>query len=368
MAGIRFEKVTKIFHQEETGKSVVAVNNLNLEIPDGRFTVLLGPSGCGKTTTLRLIAGLEIPEQGDIYIGDKRVTRTHPKERNIAMVFQDYALYPHMNVYDNLAFGLRNLRFPKKEIEERIREVTKMLQIEELLERTPRELSGGQRQRVALGRAIVRHPEVYLMDEPLSNLDAKLRAEVRIELLELQRKLGTTTVYVTHDQVEAMTLGDIIVVMNNGVVQQIGKAKELYEKPANIFVARFIGSPPMNLVKVEIVQKDGLKAKINNTLIDIPKENWEKLESYLNSEVILGIRPEDIKDADTERIEEYIVSTVDVVEYLGAEVLVHFHINSDKIIARLDSEIEISKDRKWKIYFDMKKARFFDPVTEISIT
>lgn len=367
MAGIRFENVTKIFHQEETRKSVVAVDNLNLEIPDGRFTVLLGPSGCGKTTTLRLIAGLEIPERGEIYIGERKVTRTHPKERNIAMVFQDYALYPHMNVYDNLAFGLRNLKFPKKEIEERVREVARMLQIEELLERTPRELSGGQRQRVALGRAIVRHPEVYLMDEPLSNLDAKLRAEVRIELLELQRKLGTTTVYVTHDQVEAMTLGDIIVVMNNGVVQQIGKAKELYEKPANIFVAKFIGSPPMNLIKGTIIRQDGLKIKINDTLLDIPKEKWESLEGYMNNEVILGIRPEDIKDASVSGKEEYIISTVDVIEYLGAEVLVHFHINSDKIVARLDSEIEIGKDRKWKTYFDMKKIRFFDPVTENSI-
>ena len=366
MAGVRFENVTKVFRQEETGKNVVAVNNLNLEIPDGRFTVLLGPSGCGKTTTLRLIAGLETPEEGEIYIGDRRVTRTHPKERNIAMVFQDYALYPHMNVYDNLAFGLRNLRFPKKEIDNRIKEVARMLHIEELLERTPRELSGGQRQRVALGRAIVRHPEVYLMDEPLSNLDAKLRAEVRIELLELQRKLGTTTVYVTHDQVEAMTLGDIIVVMNNGIVQQIGKARELYEKPANIFVARFIGSPPMNLIKAKIISQNGLKAIINGIPLRIPEEKWEKLENYLDKEVILGVRPEDIREANVGK-EDYVTSTIDVIEYLGAEVLIHFHINDDKIIARTNSEIEVSKDRRWNVYFDMKKVCFFDTITENAI-
>lgn len=359
MAEVRFENVTKVFEQESKGVKVVALDNLNLEIPDGSFTVLLGPSGCGKTTTLRLIAGLEIPTSGDIYIGGLKVTRLHPKERNIAMVFQDYALYPHMSVYDNLSFALKNLKFPKKEIEMRVKEVAEMLQIQELLSRTPRELSGGQRQRVALGRAIVRSPQVYLMDEPLSNLDAKLRAEVRIELLQLQRRLGTTTVYVTHDQVEAMTLGDIIVVMNLGLVQQIGKPRDLYEKPENIFVASFIGSPAMNLIGAKVVRENGLKVKIGETLISIPKDKETALSSYIDQNVIFGIRPEHIYDSEG-KDENVVNLKVDVVEYLGSQVLVHARINDERIIASGSPEISIEKDRNWKAILDKEKIHIFD--------
>src|SRR5512134_3776010 len=302
---------------------VHAVKNVNLTIHDKEFMVLVGPSGCGKTTTLRMVAGLEDITSGEIAIGNRIVNDLPPKDRDIAMVFQNYALYPHMSVYDNMAFGLKMRKFPKAEIEKRVREAAQMLGIQELLARKPRQLSGGQRQRVAVGRAIVRHPQVFLFDEPLSNLDAKLRVQMRVELKRLHDRLETTAIYVTHDQVEAMTLGDRVVVMKDGWIQQVGEPMELYGHPTNKFVAGFIGSPSMNFIDVGINEVNGaVVAEAPGLRLWVPTGKAAALRPYKGQQVALGVRPEDVHVATGADPAHYSFdATVEVVEPLGSEIL-----------------------------------------------
>ncbi|WP_258359503.1 ABC transporter ATP-binding protein [Moorella sulfitireducens] len=316
MAGVKLAGVSKVFG------NTTAVARTDLEIKDGEFLVLVGPSGCGKSTTLRMIAGLETPTEGDIYIGDRKVTNLEPKDRDIAMVFQNYALYPHMKVFDNMAFGLRLRKVPRQEIEARVKEAAEILGIAHLLDRFPKQLSGGQRQRVALGRAIVRHPQVFLMDEPLSNLDAKLRVQTRAELIKLHQRLKTTVIYVTHDQTEAMTMGTRIVVMKDGVVQQVGTPKEIYNNPVNIFVAGFIGSPPMNFIKGIIENTNGkLLFKAKGITLPLPATD---MAVPSNTEVILGIRPESLAIVNGENNGTQSISCeVEVVENIGSETIIH---------------------------------------------
>ncbi|WP_338833069.1 Oligosaccharides import ATP-binding protein MsmX [Moorella humiferrea] len=315
MAEVRLVGVTKVFG------NTTAVAKTDLEIKDGEFLVLVGPSGCGKSTTLRMIAGLETPTEGDIYIGERKVTHLEPKDRDIAMVFQNYALYPHMKVFDNMAFGLRLRKVPKQEIEVRVKEAAEILGIAHLLDRYPKQLSGGQRQRVALGRAIVRHPQVFLMDEPLSNLDAKLRVQMRAELIKLHQRLKTTVVYVTHDQTEAMTMGMRIVVMKDGIVQQVGTPKEIYNNPGNIFVAGFIGSPPMNFLKGVIEQQNGkVLFKTQGFTLNLPAT---KVPIMASQEVILGIRPESLTIVNNDDKGACIPCEVEVVENIGSETIIH---------------------------------------------
>src|SRR5499433_398797 len=299
---------------------VHAVKDLNLQVHDKEFIVLVGPSGCGKSTTLRMVAGLEDITSGEIYIGDQLVNDLPPKKRDIAIVFQNYALYPHMTVYDNMAFGLKMRKFPKAEIEKRVREAAEILGIQELLKRKPRQLSGGQRQRVAVGRAIVRHPQVFLFDEPLSNLDAKLRVQMRVELKRLHQRLKSTAIYVTHDQVEAMTLGDRIVVMNQGSIQQIGAPLEVYSRPQNKFVAGFLGSPAMNFMDVSIAERGGeIYAESPAVSIKLAGEKARRLSSYNGAPLTLGIRPEDLHPGGEASCA--IDAVVEVVEPLGSEIL-----------------------------------------------
>ena len=373
MGSVHFQNVVKVFNVG-TPDEVIAVNNCNLTINDGEFLVFVGPSGCGKSTSLRLIAGLERPTSGRIFIGDRDITMLHPRARNIAMVFQDYALYPHMTVKQNLSFGLQNLKYPKAEIQKRVSDVARMLGIEELLDRLPKKLSGGQRQRVALGRAIVRHPEVFLLDEPLSNLDAKLRVQMRVELAKLQRMLGTTTVYVTHDQEEAMTLGHRIVVMNNGVIQQVASPEELYAHP-NAFVAQFIGSPAMNLVPGRI-ENGGGEIRFVATPGDSPDEAelgmplpdcmQECLGPFVGDEVILGIRPEEIHIADGDAPENSVKTTVNVltVEMLGPQRLVYFYAGKTLMVASIDPRYRVSPGDRVDVMWDAGMTCFFDVQTE----
>jgi multiple sugar transport system ATP-binding protein len=359
MAAIQVRSLFKQFG------SLVAVDHVTLEIAEGEFVVLLGPSGCGKTTTLRLIAGLEAATSGQILIGDQDVTHLHPRERGCAMVFQDYALYPHMTVKDNLSFGLRNLRYAKSEIELRVKEVSDMLQIGNLLERKPRQLSGGQRQRVALGRAIVRRPQVYLFDEPLSNLDAKLRAAMRVELAELHARLGTTSVYVTHDQVEAMTLGTRIIVMKDGVLQQVATAADLYNRPANMFVANFIGSPPMNLVSGRLVREDGLAVQVGPVRLAIPPAYHARYQAFVDQPVTFGLRPEDICAAGSQANTNAWAQTrvhARVVEQLGKEVLVYFKLADQDVIASLPPD-SVAHPEEFDLLWNMDKMHLFDSTT-----
>src|SRR6187455_466581 len=302
---------------------VHAVKNVNLEIGDREFVVLVGPSGCGKTTTLRMVAGLEDITSGQISIDGSVVNDLAPMDRDIAMVFQNYALYPHMSVYDNMAFGLKMRKFEKPEIDKRVRDAADILGIGELLTRKPRQLSGGQRQRVALGRAIVRHPRVFLFDEPLSNLDAKLRVQMRVELKKLHLRLGTTAIYVTHDQVEAMTLGDRVVVMKDGVVQQVGEPLELYNQPANKFVAGFIGSPAMNFAAVTVTEANGSLIAVNSGLrVKLPDETAQRLRGHVGREVMLGVRPEDLTVAGAaDHDQPCFDAVIEVIEQLGSEIL-----------------------------------------------
>ncbi|SMB97372.1 carbohydrate ABC transporter ATP-binding protein, CUT1 family [Thermanaeromonas toyohensis ToBE] len=357
MASVILRNVWKKFGQ------VIAVRDFNLEIKDGEFIVLVGPSGCGKTTTLRMVAGLEDITQGEIYIGDRLVNDVPPKDRDIAMVFQNYALYPHMNVYDNMAFGLKMRKVPKQEIKRRVEEAAKLLGIEHLLTRKPKELSGGQRQRVALGRAIVREPKVFLMDEPLSNLDAKLRVQMRAELTKLQQKLGVTTIYVTHDQVEAMTMGHRIVVMRDGIIQQIDTPLGLYERPANLFVAGFIGSPPMNFLPVMLEEEQGvLRVKGEGFSFPLAEDMGRRLKAP-RKEVVLGLRPEDItvehrlREAHPEWV--YRVK-VEVVEPLGAEGLVYFSLGGQQVVARLSGSSLPKVGEEVALVFNLNRAHFFD--------
>lgn len=361
MAEIRLENIVKKYD-----KDVVAVKNFHLHIHDREFIVLVGPSGCGKSTTLRMIAGLEDITEGDLYIDGERMNDVAPKDRDIAMVFQNYALYPHMTVYDNMAFGLKLRKFKRDEIDRRVRETAKILGLEEYLNRKPKALSGGQRQRVALGRAIVRDPKVFLMDEPLSNLDAKLRVQMRAEIQKLHNRLKSTTIYVTHDQTEAMTMATRLVVMKDGVIQQVGSPEEVYEKPSNTFVAGFIGSPAMNFI-AGIIQDSHFAAGKMKIKIPEGKMKWLKNKGYDGKEVIFGIRPEDIHDEPVfleSSPNTTITAKVEVAELSGAEIFLYFTISDQPFIARIDSRTHIQAGDTIHLAFDMNKAHFFDIKTE----
>ena len=350
-----------------------AVKNFNLEIADKEFIIFVGPSGCGKSTTLRMIAGLEDISSGELKIGDRVVNDVEPKDRDIAMVFQNYALYPHMTVYDNMAFGLKLRKVPKDEIDKMVREAARILDLTALLERKPKALSGGQRQRVAMGRAIVRNPKVFLMDEPLSNLDAKLRVQMRIEIAKLHQRLGTTIIYVTHDQTEAMTLGTRIVVMKDGVVQQVDTPQNLYEKPQNLFVAGFMGSPQMNFLDA-VVKVEGAVANlvIGGKSIPLPADKSKKLidGGYNGKTVTFGIRPEDVYDAPDYIAKAACVfeSEVKVYELLGAEVFLYFDLADYPITARVDPRTTARPGDAIKFAFDVEKIHVFDKETEQVIT
>ncbi|MFH1667313.1 MAG: sn-glycerol-3-phosphate ABC transporter ATP-binding protein UgpC [Elusimicrobiota bacterium] len=349
----------------------LVVNNINLEIRDKEFCVIVGPSGCGKSTTLRMVAGLEDITEGEIWIGDKLVNDIPPKDRDIAMVFQNYALYPHMKVYENMAFGLKLRGYTKAEIEQRVQNAANILDINTLLERVPKALSGGQRQRVALGRTIVRKPKVFLFDEPLSNLDAKLRIQMRSELKKLHERLQTTSIYVTHDQVEAMTLGDKIVIMKDGVIQQTANPLNIYSKPANKFVAGFIGSPAMNFIDAKIVKKmDSLWLDEGKIEFKIPDEYKEIAMPYVDKEVVFGIRPEDCLDrlyASIATPDNTVMVTVDVIEPLGNETLLHLTTGKSLFVARVSPYNQIESHQTIEITFDMNKMHIFDKDTEIAI-
>jgi len=348
---------------------VHAVRDVNLEIRDREFVVLVGPSGCGKTTTLRMVAGLEEITSGEIRIDERVVNDLPPMDRDIAMVFQNYALYPHMSVYDNMAFGLKMRKFGREEIEKRVRQAAEILGIQALLERRPRQLSGGQRQRVALGRAIVRHPRVFLFDEPLSNLDATLRVQMRMELKRLHHRLETTAIYVTHDQVEAMTLGDRVVVMKDGLVQQVGEPLELYARPTNRFVASFIGSPAMNFAEVAVAESDGaLWAEAAGLRIKIPSKKQAILQPYAGRHVVLGVRPEALRVASGADPAEYAFDTaVEVVEPLGNEILLDVRAGAHAMVARVDPATRVKVHEKVRLAFDPERLHFFDPGSEAAI-
>ncbi|TZE83117.1 ABC transporter ATP-binding protein [Calorimonas adulescens] len=360
MADVVFKNISKVYPG-----GVKAVDNFNLEIKDKEFVVLVGPSGCGKSTTLRMVAGLEEISSGELYIDGKLVNDVPPKDRDIAMVFQNYALYPHMNVYENMAFGLKLRKTPRDEIDRRVKEAAKILDIEGLLNRKPKALSGGQRQRVALGRAIVRNPKVFLMDEPLSNLDAKLRVQMRTELSKLHDRLQTTFIYVTHDQTEAMTMGNRIVVMKDGVIQQVASPQEIYNRPQNIFVAGFIGSPEMNFIDGRISAQGG-KYFLNfkDISLSLPDGIAKSINpNYIGRDVVIGIRPEDIHDEEMflDTFPEYTFeATVDVVELLGSETYLYLQYNGMSLTARVDPRTSIRNGDKIKIGFDMNKVHLFD--------
>ncbi len=362
MAEVEVRNITKRF-----GK-VVAVYKVSFKVHSGEFFTLLGPSGCGKTTTLRIIAGLEDPDEGEVLIDGKVVNDLPPKERDVAMVFQNYALYPHMTVYENLAFPLKMRGYPKREIDKIVREVAKLLRIEDLLDRKPRELSGGQQQRVALGRALVRRPKVFLMDEPLSNLDAKLRVYMRAELKRLQKELKITTIYVTHDQVEAMTMSDRIAVMNAGRIMQIGTPHDLYYKPANLFVAGFIGSPPMNFIDATYVEKDGEHYLDAGTVrIKIPEWMAKEIKkSAASEELVIGIRPEHIKVYTEERPGTF-PAKVYVIEPLGGETIIDFKLDDKIYKAKYPGELHLQPGDTVYIELDLDKMHIFDKKTEKAI-
>lgn len=364
MAGIKLQNVYKIYSDGFT-----AVDNFNLEITDKEFIVLVGPSGCGKSTTLRMIAGLEEISKGEISIGDRVVNKIPPKDRNIAMVFQSYALYPNKNVYKNMAFSLELHKMPKDEIRERVINAAKILDIEHLLDRKPRALSGGQRQRVALGRAMVRNPDVFLLDEPLSNLDAKLRAAMRTEIIKLHHDLGTTFIYVTHDQTEAMTMGDRIVVMRDGVIQQVDTPQRIYEHPVNMFVAGFIGSPQMNFISATLIQKSegSFLLDLGESTLPICNDmHAEAFASYAGKQIIVGIRPEDISDSSTavsEHKDSLIRGLVEVRELMGSEAYLYVKYGNERLTARVDKSSTAKADDTVILAVDENKIHLFDKET-----
>ena len=358
MANVSLQNVSKNFGKVE------AVSSFYLDVEDKEFLVLLGPSGCGKSTTLRMIAGLEELTDGNIYIGEKLVNDMPPRDRDIAMVFQDYALYPHMTVYQNMAFGLKLRKFPKAEIDQRVKEAADILGIHNLLERKPRELSGGQRQRVAVGRAIVRKPDVFLFDEPLSNLDAKLRGQMRAELSKLHDQLNTTIIYVTHDQVEAMTMGTKIVIMNDGIIQQVGSPMEIYDYPVNKFVGGFIGSPGMNFLSAKIVSENAkLYVDTGSFRLLIPEKKVSFLQNQTDREVILGIRPEHLQDAafeDSSVVTDSFTAMVEVVETLGSEVQLDVVSGDHGMIARVDPRTKAERHQEIQLTVNMDKIHIYE--------
>ena len=347
---------------------VVAVDDFSLTVQDREFMVFVGPSGCGKTTTLRMIAGLEEITDGEIYIGERLVNQVSPKERDVAMVFQNYALYPHMAVFDNMAFGLKLKKVPGDEIRARVAKTDEILGIAEFLKRKPRELSGGQRQRVALGRAIVRTPQVYLFDEPLSNLDAKLRIQMRLELKKLHEAMQTTSIYVTHDQIEAMTRGDRIVVMKDGLIQQVGEPLELYFQPANRFVASFIGSPTMNFIPVHISGSDGnWKVQSEGLSLPVPTGKKPALISYAGKEVVLGVRPEDLSAADSLEEKGTLQAVVLVVQPVGSHIFLDVTVGGHNLLASVDARTRAKPHQEITLKANLENLHFFDPETELAI-
>ncbi len=367
MASIRIENLCKTYQ----GSFSKAVDNVNLDIKDKEFIVLVGPSGCGKSTTLRMVAGLEEISSGKIWIGDRLVNDVPPKDRDIAMVFQNYALYPHMTVFENMAFGLKLRGYPKAEIGKRVQEAAEILNIQQCLTRRPGHLSGGERQRVALGRAIVRKPKVFLFDEPLSNLDAKMRVTMRTEIHKLRLRLQTTFIYVTHDQTEAMTMGDRIVVMKDGLVQQVAEPMTIYDRPANKFVSGFIGMPPINLMNGTVIRKEKkLFFDEGNFRVRLVDEMSTALASYIGQDVVLGIRSEDIYDklfVPESSAENTIQVTCEVVEPLGAEVFLYLNSGKNNFIARVGAHNRPVVNKDMEVVFDMRKVHFFDPKTETTI-
>ena len=368
MANLSLKHIFKIYPG-----NVTAVKDFNLEIEDKEFIVFVGPSGCGKSTTLRMIAGLEEISQGELFIGNKIVNDVAPKDRDIAMVFQNYALYPHMSVYDNMAFGLKLRKVDKAEIDKKVKEAARILDIEHLLERKPKALSGGQRQRVALGRAIVREPKVFLMDEPLSNLDAKLRVQMRTEISKLHKRLQTTFIYVTHDQTEAMTMGTRIVVMKDGVVQQVDTPQHIYDHPANIFVAGFIGSPQMNFIDSKLVEEGGkVLVVFGEDTVELPEDKAKVLKEkgYIGKEVIMGIRPENLDDG-ADFIADHSKATfnanVEVTELMGAETYIYLSKEKSNLVARVNGSSPVKSGETIKIALDESKIHIFDKETELAV-
>ncbi|MGN0984182.1 MAG: ABC transporter ATP-binding protein [Gemmiger sp.] len=368
MASISCRHIYKIYPG-----NVTAVRDFNLEIEDKEFVVFVGPSGCGKSTTLRMVAGLEEISKGEMYIGDRLINDVPPKDRDIAMVFQNYALYPHMTVYKNMAFGLELRKMDKGEIDKRVREAAKILEIEHLLDRKPKALSGGQRQRVALGRAMVRNPAVFLLDEPLSNLDAKLRTSMRTEIIKLHKKLATTFIYVTHDQTEAMTMGDRIVVMKDGVIQQVDTPQNLYDYPCNVFVAGFIGSPQMNFMDGKLVKNgSGYAIDLAGSIIPLPaaKTKDGKLDAYVNKTLKVGIRPEDIDDEPefmAKHPDARLDTEVEVSELMGAEIYLYLTYKGQNLMARVAPTSKARRGDKVTVALDTNKIHLFDPETELTI-
>ncbi len=365
MSSVTYEHVTKRFGD------VVAVDDLSIEIEDKEFLVFVGPSGCGKSTSLRMLAGLEEISDGNIYIGDRLVNDVPPKDRDIAMVFQSYALYPHMSVYDNMAFGLKLRKVPKTEIDQRVKEAAGILGIEDLLDRKPKQLSGGQRQRVAVGRAIVREPNVFLMDEPLSNLDAKLRVQSRAEISKLHHRLGTTFIYVTHDQVEAMTMGTRIAVLKDGLLQQVDSPQNLYDTPVNDFVAGFIGSPSMNFFGATLIQDNGkIFADCKDFRVLVPAEHYGTYKPYLGQQVTMGVRPEHVHDPDYAPpgiVPALIEAQVEVTELMGNEVVAYFSTPHHQFLGRLDPRTQAHVGKSVSTAFDMSRMHIFDQDTGLTI-
>lgn len=364
MASISFKNVTKTYD----GATSPVVPNLNLEIKDKEFIILVGPSGCGKSTTLRMIAGLETITEGELFIGDRVVNKVPPKDRDIAMVFQNYALYPHMNVYKNISFGLNLRKEDKAEIDRRVHEAAKILDLEHLLTRKPKELSGGQRQRVALGRAMVRKPSVFLLDEPLSNLDAKLRTSMRTEIAKLHQKLDITFVYVTHDQTEAMTMGDRIVVMKEGVIQQFDTPQVLYDTPANLFVAGFIGSPQMNFMNA-VIRKEGdkLYAETEGSKLLIPDSKKAALTPYVGKTMVMGLRPEDFLSQEKLAADNTLAGKMSFSELLGADYHLHVSLQNTQLIVKVPADGKAPAKGAYNVATNMDKAHFFDTESEKAV-